>query len=67
MKRFIEDLIEDNGLEIPNLAGKADQIAVMTPLEHDIKNAIDEGGEVLDSASPELRSIRLQKEETKTG
>ncbi|RWR05174.1 endonuclease MutS2 [Siminovitchia fortis] len=61
MKRFIEDLIEDNGLEIPNLAGKADQIAVMTPLEHDIKNAIDEGGEVLDSASPELRSIRLQK------
>ncbi len=61
MKRFIEELIEDNGLEIPILAEKVDQIAVMTPLEHDIKNAIDEGGEVLDSASPELRSIRQQK------
>lgn len=61
MKRFIEELIEDNGLDIPILSGKADQIAVMTPLEHEIKNAIDEGGEVLDSASPELRSIRLKK------
>ncbi len=61
MKRFIEELIEDNGLEIPILSEKVDQIAVMTPLEHDIKNAIDEGGEVMDSASPELRSIRQQK------
>ncbi|GIN22132.1 endonuclease MutS2 [Siminovitchia fordii] len=61
MKRFIEELIEDNGLEIPILSEKVDQIAVMTPLEHDIKNAVDEGGEVMDSASPELRSIRQQK------
>lgn len=66
IKRFIEELMEDNGLEIPILAGKVDEIAVMTPLEHDIKNAIDEGGEVLDSASPELRSIRQQKRRNET-
>ncbi|RST76303.1 endonuclease MutS2 [Siminovitchia acidinfaciens] len=66
IKRFIEELIEDNGLEIPILAGKVDEIAVMTPLEHDIKNAIDEGGEVLDSASPELRNIRQQKRRNET-
>ena len=60
MKRFIEDLLE-NELEIPILEEKANQIMVLTPLEHQIKNAVDENGEILDSASDALRSIRQQR------
>ncbi|MFD1706363.1 endonuclease MutS2 [Siminovitchia sediminis] len=61
MKRFIEELIEDNDLDIPILAEKAGQVGDLGPLEKSIKNAIDDGGEVLDSASHELRNIRQQK------
>ncbi|MGE8206369.1 endonuclease MutS2 [Heyndrickxia sp. NPDC080065] len=57
MKRFVEDLLE-NSVEIPILEEKAAQIVVLTPLEHKIKNAIDENGEILDGASEALRQIR---------
>jgi DNA mismatch repair protein MutS2 len=57
IKRFIEGLLE-NEMEIPILESKAEKIAVLTPLEHKIKNAINENGEVLDSASDNLRQIR---------
>ncbi|QQZ10658.1 endonuclease MutS2 [Heyndrickxia vini] len=57
MKRFIEGLLE-NAVEIPILEAKADQLTILTPLEHKIKNAIDENGEVLDGASETLRQIR---------
>ncbi|MBS4216916.1 endonuclease MutS2 [Bacillus sp. FJAT-49711] len=59
MKRFIEGLLE-NEVDIPILENKADQIVLLTELEKQIKNAIDESGEVLDSASEALRSIRQQ-------
>ncbi|MCR2821940.1 endonuclease MutS2 [Lederbergia panacisoli] len=59
MKRFIEGLLE-NEVDIPILESKADQIVLLTDLEKKIKNAIDESGEVLDSASEALRSIRQQ-------
>ncbi|MBS4222670.1 endonuclease MutS2 [Lederbergia citrea] len=60
MKRFIEDLLE-NELDIPILEEKVNQITVLTPLEHHIKNAVDENGDILDSASDTLRSIRQQR------
>ncbi|MBS4199914.1 endonuclease MutS2 [Bacillus sp. FJAT-49732] len=59
MKRFIEGLLE-NEVAIPILEDKANQIVILTDLEKQIKNAIDENGEVLDSASETLRSIRQQ-------
>lgn len=59
MKRFIEDL-EENGTAIPIISDRVAGIAVLTPLEHTIKMAIDENGEVLDSASEALRVIRQQ-------
>lgn len=61
IKRFIEELVDDNELDIPLLEGRAREITVMTPLEHEIKHAIDEGGEILDSASAALRTIRQQR------
>lgn len=60
MKRFIEDLLE-NEVEIPILEEKVSRIVVMAPLEQEIRNAIDDGGGVLDSASDALRSIRQQR------
>lgn len=58
MKRFIEDLQEVT--EVPILLSYADRIIVLAQLEESIRNAIDEGGEVLDSASEALRSLRQQ-------
>ncbi|RDI44212.1 endonuclease MutS2 [Falsibacillus pallidus] len=60
IKKFIDDVVEQDAIQIPILAEKADRMAVLTPLEHEIRNAIDDNGEVLDSASPELRNIRNQ-------
>ncbi|MCJ8009878.1 endonuclease MutS2 [Lederbergia wuyishanensis] len=59
IKRYIEGLLE-NEVEIPILEDKVNQIVILTDLEKQIKNAIDENGEVLDSASDTLRSIRQQ-------
>ena len=60
MKRFIADLLE-NGTEIPILEEMADQIPVLTALEHKIKSAVDDNGDILDSASDALRTIRQQR------
>ncbi|TDL34365.1 endonuclease MutS2 [Jeotgalibacillus sp. S-D1] len=58
IRQFIEKLIEDEDLELPILENKKEMMAILTPLEHLIFDAIDENGEVLDSASPDLRAIR---------
>src|SRR3954447_12422594 len=59
MKRFIEEFADDR-TEIPILSEQAERIIPLTNLEQSIKNAIDESGEVLDSASELLRSLRHQ-------
>ncbi|MDG5471010.1 endonuclease MutS2 [Jeotgalibacillus sp. ET6] len=58
IRNFIEKLVDDEELSLPILENKKELMAVLTPLEHLIYDAIDENGEVLDSASAELRSIR---------
>lgn len=58
-KRFIEDFIEENE-SLPLLSAEVEKIIVLAPLEQAIKNAVDENGEVLDSASETLRSLRNQ-------
>lgn len=57
IKNFINHLVEEE-IDIPSLEALSDRIVVLTELEHTIKNAIDEGGEVLDQASELLRSLR---------
>ncbi|MGG0890314.1 endonuclease MutS2 [Cytobacillus horneckiae] len=59
IKRFIEDYIEEEN-ELPILLSYTDKIIVLADLETSIRNAIDENGEVLDSASEALRSLRTQ-------
>ncbi|CAM3946700.1 endonuclease MutS2 [Mesobacillus thioparans] len=58
MKRFVEDL--QDVTEVPILLSYTEGIIVLANLEESIRNAIDEGGEVLDSASEALRSLRQQ-------
>lgn len=59
MKRFIEDIAEER-TEIPILMEQVDRIIPLADLEESIRHAIDESGEVLDSASDLLRSLRQQ-------
>lgn len=59
MKRFIEELAEER-TEIPILLAQVERVIPLTTLEHAIKHAIDESGEVLDGASDLLRTLRQQ-------
>ena len=59
MKRFIQEFSEEEN-EIPILMAYSEEIIVLADLETSIRNAIDENGEVLDSASETLRSLRVQ-------
>jgi DNA mismatch repair protein MutS2 len=59
MKRFIEDFAEEES-SLPILQGYTDKIIVLADLETSIRNAVDDNGEVLDSASEALRSLRNQ-------
>ncbi|RNA70275.1 endonuclease MutS2 [Alteribacter keqinensis] len=58
-KSFIEQCLEDE-IELSILPALAGDIVPLTGLERSIKQSIDDNGEVLDSASPQLRSIRQQ-------
>lgn len=58
-KSFVEGMLEDE-VELTILPELVDQIIPLTDLEREIKHAIDENGDVLDSASPVLRTIRQQ-------
>ncbi len=59
IKRFVEDFAEEDS-EIPYLLSHVEQIVVLAELEEAIKKAIDDNGEVLDSASETLRHLRNQ-------
>jgi DNA mismatch repair protein MutS2 len=59
MKRFIEEFAEEES-SLPILSGYTDKIIVLAELETSIRNAVDDNGEVLDSASETLRSLRNQ-------
>lgn len=59
MKRFIEEFEDEEG-NLPILLNYTGKIIVLADLEMAIRNAIDENGEVLDSASDTLRSLRNQ-------
>ncbi|MCL6573405.1 MAG: endonuclease MutS2, partial [Bacillus sp. (in: Bacteria)] len=59
IKRFIEEFADER-TEIPILLQQVGQIIPLVNLEKAIQDAIDESGEVLDSASDLLRTLRHQ-------
>lgn len=67
LRNFIEDLEADEVIEIPHFISKKETMPVLTGLQHEINNCIDDNGAVLDSASTTLRTIRqsLRSEEAK--
>ena len=67
LRNFIEDIESEAMIEIPHFITKKEAIPVLTGLQHEINNCIDDNGSVLDSASQTLRSIRqsLRAEEAK--
>lgn len=58
IKRYIASMHEET--EVPLLFNLSDALSEQKPLEDAIKRCIDESAEVLDSASPELASIRRE-------
>ncbi|MFJ7980830.1 endonuclease MutS2 [Lysinibacillus xylanilyticus] len=67
LRNFIEDIESEDVIEIPHFIAKKEAMPVLTGLQHEINNCIDDNGSVLDSASQTLRSIRqsLRSEEAK--
>lgn len=67
LRNFIEDIESENTIEIPHFIERKEQMPVLTALQHEINDCIDDNGTVLDSASSALRSIRqsLRSEESK--
>ncbi len=60
LRNFLENVAETESVEIPHFLSKKDSLPILTALEHEINDCIDENGSVLDSASSTLRSIRQQ-------
>lgn len=60
LRNFIEEIEENGEIQIPHFIERKNQMPVLTSLQHEIDDCIDENGAVLDSASVELRSIRQQ-------
>lgn len=67
LRNFIEDIEDEKDIEIPHFIERKEQMPVLTAVQHEINNCIDDNGAVLDSASTTLRSIRqsLRSEESK--
>ncbi|WP_226673302.1 endonuclease MutS2 [Rossellomorea aquimaris] len=56
---FVEELLEEE-VEIPLLQEKMGTVIPLPQLEQDIRKVVDDNGEILDSASETLRTIRTQ-------
>ncbi|MBG9944115.1 endonuclease MutS2 [Brevibacillus formosus] len=58
LKTFLLDMCEDH--ELPLLQQQAERIEGLRELETEIRRCIDENGDILDSASLELRQVRQE-------
>lgn len=67
LRNFIEDIESAEAIEIPHFIERKEQMPVLTALQHEINDCIDDNAAVLDSASQTLRSVRqsLRSEEAK--
>lgn len=58
LKHFLLDMCDDH--ELPLLRDQAERIEGLRELEMEIRRCVDESGDILDSASVELRSVRQE-------
>lgn len=66
VKRFIEDLIDQEELSLPILSDYAEQLVPLPKIEQSINQSIDDSGYVMDGASDKLRAIRQQLRSTES-
>jgi len=59
MKHFIQELVSEEKASLPYLQQFVEEITIYTDQEKRINRCIDDNGEVLDSASDTLRTIRV--------
>ncbi|BBP91400.1 hypothetical protein BsIDN1_50180 [Bacillus safensis] len=59
MKHFLTSLYED-GVDIPRLHTYAETLILLPEVRKEIESCIGDNGEVLDHATPALRTIRTQ-------
>ncbi len=60
LKKFIMTMVDEEEISLPKLYEYVQQIFTLTDTEKAIKQCIDDHGQVLDTASPALRTIRQQ-------
>ncbi|MGM0839018.1 MAG: endonuclease MutS2 [Bacillota bacterium] len=65
LDRFVEAMLDDE-IDVPIMKNYMEQLSIYPDLERNIKNCIDEYGEVLDGASDKLRGIRQQLRSTES-
>ncbi|HWL12473.1 MAG TPA: endonuclease MutS2 [Ureibacillus sp.] len=67
LRNFIDDIEQEDTITIPHFVERKEQMPILTALQREINDCIDDNGAVLDSASTTLRSIRqsLRAEEAK--
>ncbi|MED4753840.1 endonuclease MutS2 [Brevibacillus choshinensis] len=58
LKHFVLDMCDDH--ELPLLRDQANRIEGLRELEMEIRRCVDESGDILDSASVELRQVRQE-------
>lgn len=66
-REFIQGIEDEAELVIPHFIERKEALPVLTGVQHEINSCIDENGQVMDSASQQLRQIRqtLRAEEAK--
>ncbi|MDX1807878.1 MAG: endonuclease MutS2, partial [Paenisporosarcina sp.] len=58
LRQFFEAIEDSKEIAIPYFIERKETLPILTALEHEIVACIDDNGQVLDSASTQLRSIR---------
>ncbi|KOO46884.1 endonuclease MutS2 [Priestia koreensis] len=66
MKKFIEEFVSAEEMELPILETLIEQLTPLPHLEQTIKHSIDDNGTVLDGASDKLRGIRQRLRTTES-
>ncbi|MFS0903544.1 endonuclease MutS2 [Priestia aryabhattai] len=66
VKQFIEQVVEDEGLQLPIITEHIEKLMPLHEVEQTIKMSIDENGTVLDGASDQLRGIRQKLRSTES-
>lgn len=64
LKRFLSALLEKEKLALPRIKALAERMAELVGLDRGIRAVVNEHGEIVDDASPELKKVRTSIRQT---